>query len=198
MLKYIGETNAYFAKGELYKEILLEKSDWASTLYSDIAKSLDCDLHEAHRARVVEAADGSHVLMTVQQALEKFNLVTDKPIARLRANLEEEGNVYRQQRVILQELLENHVAYTNITLWHGYENARDGGFDTKVDTIVEEDNESFRIEFYDRQSKKQMYWIYMNDFLTHFDFVPTKKDGPLALSLDYRLNQDYVDIDEVE
>ncbi|OTZ47836.1 hypothetical protein [Bacillus thuringiensis] len=195
MLKYIGETNAYFAKGELYKEILLEVSDWASTLYADIAKSLDCDLHEAHRARVVEAADGSQVLMTVQQALEKFSLVTDNPVNKLRRNLEKEGDIYQEQRSILVDLFDNYVAYTNLTLWYGYEDERDGGFDTKVHAIIEDENDTFRIEFYDRQSNRVKYWIYINDFLTHFDFVKNKKGNPLSLCLDYQL-QDYVDIDK--
>ncbi len=197
MLKYMGETNAYFAKGETYREILLEVSDWSSTLYSDIAKVLDTDMHEAHRARVVEAADGSHVLMTVQQALENFAIAPQKkPIITLKENLEKESEVYREQRRILQDLFENYVAYTNLTFWYGYEDEKDGGFDTKVYAITEEDNESFRIEFYNRKSVREQYWIYINDFLTMFDWVKEDKGSPLNVSLDYRLHQDYVEDEE--
>lgn len=197
MLKYMGETNAYFAKGETYKEILLEVSDWRKTLYTDIAKALDTTLDEAHRARVVEAADGSHVLMTVQQALENFSIAQKKkPIIKLKENLEKESEVYLEQRRILQDLFENYVAYTNLTFWYGYEDERDDGFDIKVAAIVEEDNESFRIEFYNRTSVREKYWIYMNDFLDKFEWVKTDKNGPLKVNLDYNLHQDYVEDEE--
>ncbi|AMW62527.1 hypothetical protein BI001_gp205 [Bacillus phage Zuko] len=198
MLKYIGETNEHFIKGKSYEEVLLAKSDWKSTLYEDMAKKLDTSMYEATRARTIVSETGEHVLMTVQQALDKF-VIMQKPTLklknRLRENLEQTGEIYREQRRILQDLLENHVAYTNLTFWYGYEDERDGGFDTKVVAIVEEDNESFRIEFYDRKANREKYWIYIEDFLDKFDFVPLK-EGPLKDSLDYSLLQDYVEPEE--
>ncbi|ASR78953.1 hypothetical protein AARONPHADGERS_176 [Bacillus phage AaronPhadgers] len=198
MLKYIRETNEHFIKGKSYEEVLLAKSHWANVLLKDIAKKLDTDITEAHRARTIISETGEHVLMTVEQALEKF-VIMQKPTlklrTRLRDNLEQTGEIYREQRRILQDLLENHVAYTNLTFWYGYEDERDGGFDTKVVAIVEEDNESFRIEFYDRKANREKYWIYIEDFLDKFDFVPLK-EGPLKDSLDYSLLQDYVEPEE--
>ncbi|QLF85914.1 hypothetical protein [Bacillus phage Tomato] len=200
MLRYIGETNEHFIKGKSYEEVLLAKSDWKSTLYEDMAKKLDTSMYEANRARTIISETGEHVLMTVQQALDKF-VIMQKPTLklknRLRENLEQTGETYREQRRILQELLENHVAYTNLTFWYGYEDERDGGFDTKVVAIVEEDNEAFRIEFYDRKSVRVKYWVYVEDFLDKFDFVPLKEgNGPLKGSLDYSLLQDYVEPEE--
>ncbi|AMW61323.1 hypothetical protein NIGALANA_173 [Bacillus phage Nigalana] len=200
MLRYIGETNEHFVKNGVYEEVLLAKSHWANVLLGDIAKKLDTDIKEAHRARTIISDNGEHVLMTVEQALEKF-IIVQKPTLklknRLRENLEKTGEIYREQRRILQDLLENHVAYTNLTFWYGYEDERDGGFDTKVVAIVEEDNESFRIEFYDRKANREKYWIYIEDFLDKFDFVPLKEgNGPLRDSLDYSLLQDYVEPEE--
>ncbi|AOZ62417.1 hypothetical protein SBP8a_167 [Bacillus phage SBP8a] len=200
MLRYIGETNEHFVKDKVYEEVLLAKSDWKSTLYEDMAKKLDTSMYEANRARTIISETGEHVLMTVQQALDKF-VILQKPTLklknRLRENLEQTGEIYREQRRILQDLLENHVVYTNLTFWYGYEDERDGGFDTKVVAIVEEDNESFRIEFYDRKANREKYWIYIEDFLDKFDFVPIKEgNGPLKDILDYRLLQDYVEPEE--
>ncbi|ANM46099.1 hypothetical protein BELINDA_173 [Bacillus phage Belinda] len=200
MLRYIGETNEHFVKDEVYEEVLLAKSHWANVLLGDIAKKLDTDIKEAHRARTIISETGEHVLMTVEQALEKFIIVykpTLKLRTRLRDNLEQTGEIYREQRRILQDLIENHVLYTNLTFWYGYEDERNGGFDTKVEAIVEEDSESFRIEFYDRKSIRVKYWVYVEDFLDKFDFVPIKEgNGPLKDSLDYSLLQDYVEPEE--